>query len=36
MDIFFFLLPLALVAVEYFLTRSRKRADDAKPCGDCI
>ncbi len=36
MDIFFFLLPLTLVAGEYFLTRSRKRADDAKPCNGCI
>jgi hypothetical protein len=36
MDILFFLLPLALVALEYFLTRSRKRMDDVTPCGDCI
>jgi len=36
MDILFFLLPLALVAGEYFFTRSRKRADDAKPCGGCF
>jgi hypothetical protein len=36
MDILFFLLPLALVALEYFFTRSRKRADDGAPCGDCI
>jgi hypothetical protein len=36
MDILFFLLPLALVALEYFFTRSRKRIDDAMSCGDCM
>jgi len=35
MDIFFFLLPLALIAAEYLFTTSRKRRDDVGPCG-CI
>jgi hypothetical protein len=36
MDILFFFLPVALVTAEYFLSKSRKRRDDAAPCGDCI
>jgi hypothetical protein len=35
MDILFFLLPLGLIAVEYYFTKSRKRRDDAGTCG-CI
>ena len=36
MEILFFFVPVALVTAEYFLTTSRKRKDDATPCGDCI
>jgi hypothetical protein len=36
MDILFFLLPLALIAGEYFFLRSRKKSTQSEACGDCI
>ncbi len=36
MDILFLLLPVSLVAAEYFVAKNRKSAARQEPCGECF